>query len=344
MAKCMHIGKNVEYFISTRDTTNPWVSAANQITIPMIWWPYRIDRWDGNVDAWVSWTQTHTYASPWVYTLKVRSNIPMQIQFGWWWDAPKILTIDNRWINWNDFWAAFQGCVNLQLNAIDIPKWPFTWMWRMFAQCTNFAWDAIMQTWDVSNVTDFFQMFLSCPSFNLDIWSRDVSSAIGMSWMFANATSFNQDISWWDVSNVQNFDQTFLGAGVFNQPIWSWDVSSATNIRQMFSSATAFNQDLSWWDVSNVTNMFRTFYLASNFDQDIWSWDVSNVNNIEILFTSPLSTANYNALLIWWAALTLQNGVVFEAQWSTYNFWAPESARLSIITNYSWTINDWGPV
>lgn len=337
----MHIWKSVEYFVSTRDTTNPGVSGANQISIPMVWWAlYMIDRWDGNVDSWVAWNQTHTYANPWVYTVRVRANTPLRISFAWGWDRQKILSIDHRWINWISFGNSFQWCTNLQLNATDIPKWPFTDMNRMFAQCPNFTWNAVMQTWDVSNVTNFFQMFLSCASFNLDIGSRDVGSAISMSWMFANAISFNQDISWWDVSNVQNFDQTFLGAWAFNQPIWSWDVSSATNLRQMFSSATAFNQDLSWWDVSNVTNMFRTFYLAPNFDQDLGSWDVSNVNNFEIFLTSPLSTANYNALLIWWSALTLQNGVVIDMWWSTYNAWAPATARNDIITNFSWTIND----
>ena len=49
--------------------------------------------------------------------------------------------------------------------------------------------------WNVSNVTDMSEMFLSC------------------------SNSFNQDLSGWDVGNVTNMNQMFYNAPRFNSNI-----------------------------------------------------------------------------------------------------------------------------
>lgn len=71
---------------------------------------------------------------------------------------------------------------------------------------------------------------------------------------FANATSFNGDISNWDVSGVTNMTATFAGATSFNGDITNWDVSGVTMMQNTFSNAIAFDQDLSGWDVGRVAN------------------------------------------------------------------------------------------
>ena len=59
-----------------------------------------------------------------------------------------------------------------------------------------------MYTWDVSNVTDMSFLFADKTSFNSNISTWDVSNVINMSMMFRNATAFNTDLSMWNVGNV----------------------------------------------------------------------------------------------------------------------------------------------
>ena len=110
-----------------------------------------------------------------------------------------------------------------------------------------------------------------------------------MTSMFADNSDFNQNISTWNTSNVTNMSVMFSGATTFNQNIGSWDVSKVTNMEFMFRSASAFNQNIGSWDVEAVTNL--------RF----------------ILNGTALSTPNYDALLIGWDALELQNNLFFLA-------------------------------
>jgi len=88
--------------------------------------------------------------------------------------------------------------------------------------------------------------------------------------------------------------------------IGAWDVSSVVYMNGLFRDAPAFNQDISNWNVSSATDMNKMFEGASAFDQNVGSWDVSSVTNMFNMFTYiSLSTANYDALLNGWSALTL---------------------------------------
>ena len=122
------------------------------------------------------------------------------------------------------------------------------------------------------------------------------STITSMSFMFFNATNFNQDISSWNVQNITNMNSMFNGATVFNQNISSWNVSSVTNMAGVFSGATSFNQNISSWNVSSVTNM-ASMFRDTIFNQDISSWNVSSVTNMSTMF---LRATGFNQNLSDW--------------------------------------------
>ena len=115
---------------------------------------------------------------------------------------------------------------------------------------------------------------------------------------------YNLDVSATDAPTITttNLSNTFRNCTSLVSPnLSSWDVSSVTNMAFMFHSST-FNGDISNWDVSSVTNMRDMFY-NSTFNGDISNWDINQVSNFTNFMTNvTLSTANYDALLIAWAA------------------------------------------
>ena len=120
----------------------------------------------------------------------------------------------------------------------------------LFYYNTTFNQD--ISTWDVSNVTDMYEMFYGTV-FNQDISNWDVSKVTVMSNMFT-LSDFNQDIGSWDVSKVTDMLGMFNQANAFNQYICSWDVSSVTRMDYMFAFNDVFNQPIGCWDVSKVTS------------------------------------------------------------------------------------------
>jgi surface protein len=333
-------------------------------------------------------------------------------------DERKILTIEQWGDNaWQSFNRAFNGCAYLTYNATDIPDLSnCTDFSQMFEGASSFNgdignWDVSTITdmyslfkdadifnqdignWNVSNVTNMRSMFDGASLFNQDITGWDVSSVISMNSMFSATYNFNQNINNWDVSNVlnmnymfnvaQDFNQNlnnwnvsqvetmegmFDMAGDFNGLIGNWDVSSVTNMNVMFAHAQVFNQDIgNWnvsnvtdmsgmfggaqafdqnvgsWDVSNVTTMTGMFGSAQAFDQNIGSWDVSNVTSMTYMFQGAgVSNCNYDALLLGWSQLNLENNISFESDNSTYSSGIAADARQSIIDDFGWSFSDAG--
>jgi surface protein len=195
----------------------------------------------------------------------------------------------------------------------------------MFKSAT--AFDQDISSWNVSSVTRINQMFQLAAAFNQDISPWNVSSVTTMTYMFQSATAFNNGgvaLDWSDTSSVTDIQYMFNVATAFNQDISSWNVSSVTNMNRIFKLAAAFNQDIGSWNVSSVTTMDQMFKSATAFDQDISSWNVSSVTDMSLMFDGvTLSTANYDALLIGWNALSLTSGVTFDAGESLYTSGTP---------------------
>ncbi|MBO0320865.1 BspA family leucine-rich repeat surface protein [Muricauda sp. CAU 1633] len=340
-------------FITTWKTDNPGTSGDNQITIPTYsseTYDYTVDWGDGTSDTNVTGDITHTYASSGTYQISVTETFP-RIFFNETGDKDKLLNI-KQWgnIQWSSMESAFAGCSNLSVAAADAPDLSnVTSLRRMFYYC-YYAFDNTFSrefgsfngvenfnSWDVSTIADMSAMF-DKSSFNQDISSWNVSLVEDMSNMFYSST-FNGDISSWNVSNVINMSGLF-GSSAFNQDISSWDVGNVKYFDYIFNS-TPFNHDITNWNVENAVSMQYAFS-QGNFDQDLSSWNISNVIDLSNAFDeSDLSKENYDAILTAWAQLpNLQFGVVLGANDAVYCL--AEADRNSLITNFGWTINDYG--
>ncbi len=360
-------------FVTTWKTDNAGISENNQITIPTFSgevYNYAVDWGDGTSDSGITGDVMHTYSAPGIYEVSISGEFP-RIRFGRseMADEEKILEI-NQWgdIEWKSFAGAFNGCVNLDILATDLPNLQQVSSFEAaFAFCHSLKANETMDQWNMSNVEDLSYMFYQATSFNQNIGSWDLSNVSEINdmfhwastfnqdignWrfpkvtsldsMFQRATNFNGDISDWEVGNVRGMIDLFLHAYAFNQDISNWTVNNVEFMNDMFSNAKAFNQDISRWDVANVRSMSNMFANAISFDQNLGSWNIANVSSMIRMFNQvQLSTENYDGILTGWGALTnLQNNVVLDAGFSQYCDGA--LSKQNLIDNFGWQIDDSG--
>ena len=138
-------------------------------------------------------------------------------------------------------------------------------------------------------VTDMSFMFNDASDFNQDIGGWDTGNVTTMERLFSGAEVFNQDIGSWDTGNVINMFAMFARARAFNQDIRDWDTANAINMRYMFSSALVFNQNIGGWDTGKVTNMSHMFFGARAFNQPISGWGTGNVTNMNSMFNLAMA-------------------------------------------------------
>jgi len=215
-----------------------------------------------------------------------------------------------------------------RLKVLEIKNWGVG-TWSSVGLANAFSGCSVMDvtatdTPDLSVITNANNMFRNCLIMvgNSSFENWDTSNITRPEGMFRAARLFNQNISTWDTSSFIRTDNMFFDARSFNQPIGSWDVSNVTNISNMFrNNQSAFDQSLANWDITAVT-------LASS-----------------MLSSSGISTANYDATLIGWAAQSITNAVSIDFGSSQYTLGgAAEAARNTLVSTYGWTIVDGGGI
>jgi len=212
--------------------------------------------------------------------------------------------------------SAFYGCTNLDASATDAPTVSSNSFVNMFRDCINF--NGAVGNWDISSVVSLQQTFFNCSTFNKSLNSWDVSNVTTLYRTFRGANSFDQDLNSWDTSNVENMYQTFYGLIQFNGDIYSWDTTNVETMQQMLYDCDLFDQSLAAWTIANVSNF-------TNFMQN----------------ATGLSTSNYDATLIAWAAGVVDTGISINFGGSQFTESA-YAARFSLINDDSWTIVDGG--
>ena len=171
------------------------------------------------------------------------------------------------------------------------------------------------------------QAFFGCVNLFISATDEPSITTTSVYRMFMSVVNANPLFTGIDFSSVTNFQGYARGISVSkrsqfdNVGVASYDMSSATKIRNMFRYGT-LDQDLSGWDITSVTD-------ALNFMEG----------------SSGLSTANYDALLIGWAAQSVQTGVTIHFGGSQFTSGgAAEAAKTTLQTTYSWIITDGGSV
>jgi len=310
-------------FVFTIDTENTSIGSSlnTQFMMPLVsGGSYNaVVNWgDGSSDTITSYNQqevTHTYSSAGQYEISIEGTL-QGWQFNNAGDRLKMLDVKQWGVLDLSTNAAFYGCANLDASATDAPNVSSTSFNTMFRDCTNF--NGAIGNWDISSVTRIDQCFYQCSTFNQPLNNWNVSNVTNMSYMFYNCLSFDQDLNSWDTSNVERMDATFLNASQFNGDIYSWDTTNVENMIAMLYNCDLFDQSLAAWNIESVTNF-------TNFMQN----------------ATGLSTTNYDATLISWAAQSVSQNESINFGGSQFTESAYAS-RFSLIEDDGWTIVDGG--
>jgi len=158
-----------------------------------------------------------------------------------------------------------------------------------------------LQTWDVSHVHSFEDMFHNaCVDLtrekrnSLHMWN--MSAASNMEYMFAHFKGKVTGLSAWDVSNVTKFYSMFLNTNLqlkaeHDNSLEHWQCNKAEVMLEMFSRFKGQVEGLQNWNVSNVSNFYRMFEgssadLTSRCASSLHTWDMSNANYLSNMFES----------------------------------------------------------
>jgi hypothetical protein len=208
-----------------------------------------------------------------------------------------------------------------------------------------------IKNWGTGTWTSFAKSFLACSKLTTisatDTPDLSIVTTIAQIFQNCNLLSSASSLANWDTSNVTRMENSFRNAEQFNENITSWDISNVTRIDGMFFDCLTFNQPIGSWNIGNVTtisNMFRRNNFS--FDQSLAGWDITSVATAADIFKDTgLSTSNYDATLIGWAAQSITIAVSINFGNSQYTLGGTaEAARDILVNTYVWTITDGGGI
>ena len=176
-----------------------------------------------------------------------------------------------------------------------------------------------LSNWNVSNVTNFTNMFKNSLNFKQYINSWSVSNSATLTNMFDGATDYNNlyyptstvyttngtptsgffslgstlsntnlriFVSWWLNSANRLNNPVFINSKYtpYFGNINNWNVSAVTDMSGVFQDTT-FNDNISKWNVSNVTDFRNMFKNNTSFNKYVSSWTVSSDASLNDMFS-----------------------------------------------------------
>lgn len=153
----------------------------------------------------------------------------------------------------------------------------------------------------------------------------------------ANLTITATDIP--DLSLTNDATGMFEGTTLTNiSSISRWAWSNVNFIDNIFRNNANFNQDITALFTSSLQTALNALADCTSFDQNLGSAIVTFLTDATgFLFDGKLSNANCNALLIGWAAQTLQPNVTLDLGNSHYN----GAAAIAAIATLRGAPNNW---
>ena len=174
---------------------------------------------------------------------------------------------------------------------------------------------------DTSNVTTMFRMFRDCTSLTtLDLSTLDTSSVNNMRAMFLGCSSLTTlDVSGFDTSSVTDINFAFQHcSSLVSVNLSGFNTSSVTSMQAVFENCSSLeNLDIDGWDVTSVIAATSFLFGANN----------------------ALTTAQYDAVLIAWAAQSVQSDVTIHFG-DAIPTASGQAARDTLVGTYGWTITD----
>lgn len=224
------------------------------------------------------------------------------------------------------------------IKRIDVSGWKFsektTKLRGLFSGFTNVEEIIGLDTWDVSNITVFDEMFEYCRKLKkldgIETW--DMSKASEMEYMFQLCSSLESiDISNWKTDNLKSIDflfsachnlQTIKGIENLNvnkvfsmkgtfagcKTLTKLDLSSWKFTDGLLFADRLFNEcenlesvgDISNWDISKIDTMYEMFAMCNKLKLDLSSWNISyRVNTKKIFYkvnSKIFKKANLNVI------------------------------------------------
>ena len=312
--KKFYFGKSkFKPFVSTWKTDNlsTGSSTATQVKLPLVStgsYNFVVEWGDGTQNTITAWNQaqaTKTYAVAGTYTITIKGKCE-GIQFNDGGDKLKILSVQQ----WGSLilgtvqGSYFLGCANLNLSGVtDILNLSKTiTLVSAFSKCTTLTTINRVNEWNTSTITNLGACFSKSYNFNSNIGSWDVSNVTSYFQMFeclfTTAGKFNNggspSINNWNILQIANGSfANMFSKTAFNQPIGNWNVSEITNMSGVFQDCSEFNQDLSNWNTAKVSNMGSMFRDAVKFNNGLASgiagnmlWNTSKVTTASFMFAN----------------------------------------------------------
>ena len=169
-----------------------------------------------------------------------------------------------------------------------------------------------LDEWDLSTVTDIGYMFYNSSGLagTVDLSNWNLSSLQNAEYMFffssPNSSISNINVTNWGVTNLTAVRKMFYNMNNADiTGLGTWNPTSLTNAFEMFENSKGFTGDgLGQWVNTPFQNINDMLFDNDSFDESLANWDISNLTNANTFMNaaSGMSTANYDATLIGWAA------------------------------------------